>query len=578
MKKNYILTLATLTFLSTVAPAQSKGGSVIEIPKFEPFNISTGSSFTASGGRPAESGSKSPAEQTRRKILNDLTEALSVIKNNYVRKIDNSQVFKAAADGALKSLDPHSNYFDPSEFSDLLDEEEGQYSGIGATIASYANGSQTDTYVLGVTPNSPAERAGLRYGDKILSVNGEQVSGSGSDTVRDKVRGLEGSIARIVIERPGSNSPKTLELKRSMVPEHTVADSYLLNPGVGYIELSGGFDYNTFNEVNTAVNHLKRQGMQTLVLDLRGNQGGIMEEAVKVAEKFLPSGALIVSQHGRHPVDNRIWRSANRSPESMPLVVLVDGGSASASEILAGALQDNDRALIVGERTFGKGLVQSVFDLPESAGLTLTTARYYTPSGRSIQRDYSSTGLYDYYERHRSTAALSSPETRTLTARKVYGGDGIQPDETVATPVLSSAQVSLLDPLFFFVRETSTARANGQAPAILPASFSAESEASKLVPEFERFVTARYPSLSRNLLQSQADFILHRMTYDLTMAAGNIEAAKRSWNRTDPQIIKAVEVLPKAGELANSAAKARRENTYRPKSPLISRARKRPAE
>ena len=576
--KNYILTLVTLTILNTSTSAQSKVGTVVELPKVEPFKISTGSSFSASGGQPARSDNLPPSNLSRQQIVSDLAEALSVVKKNYVQKVKVNDVFKSAVDGALKSLDPHSNYFDPSEFSDLLDEEEGQYSGIGATIASYTNGDQTDTYVLGVTPNSPAERAGLRYGDKILSVNGEPVSGSGSDTVRDKVRGLEGSIARIVIERPGSGVPVSLELKRSMVPEHTVADGYIINPGIGYIELSGGFDYNTSNEVHTAVARLKRQGMQMLVLDLRGNPGGIMEEAVKVAEKFLPSGALIVTQRGRHPVDNRIWRSANRSPETMPIVVLVDSGSASASEILAGALQDNDRALIVGERTFGKGLVQSVFDLPGSAGLTLTTARYYTPSGRSIQRDYSKTGLYDYYERHQQSDAKSSPEARTLTARKVYGGDGIQPDETVPTPVLSSAQTSLLDPLFFFVREIAAARAHGQSPAILPASFSAENEADRLIPEFEKFVRARYASLPSRLLQSQPAFIKQRLIYDLTMATGNIEAAKRSWIRTDPQILKAVESLPRAGELANSAAKLRQDNIYRTKPSLVSRARKKPAE
>jgi carboxyl-terminal processing protease len=262
----------------------------------------------------------------------------------------------------------------------------------------------------------------------------------------------------------------------------------------------------------------------------------------------------------------------------MPLVVLVDGGSASASEILAGALQDNDRALIVGERTFGKGLVQSVFDLPGSAGLTLTTARYYTPSGRSIQRDYSKTGLYDYYERHQPAVVQSSPEARTITDRKVYGGDGILPDELVTTPVLSNAQMSLLDPLFFFIRETAAARQNGRSPSILPATFSAENEAGRLLPEFEKFATARYPGLSSNLLQSEANFIKQRLVYDLTMATGDMEAAKRSWNRTDPQILKAVEMLPKASVLAASASKVRQDNTYRPKAPLVSRAGKKPAE
>lgn len=578
MKKKYVLTLLTLTCLSTTGHAQTRAGSVVELPTADPFKISSGSSFYASGSAPVEQRHITQSDQARRQIVDDLTEALEVIKNRYVRKVDGNEVFKTAVDGALKSLDPHSNYFDPGEFSELLDEEEGQYSGIGATIASYANGGQNDTYVLAVTPGSPAERAGLRFGDKILSVNGEPVIGSTSDTVRDKVRGLEGSVARIVIERPGSKSPLTLELKRSMVSEHTVADSYMVQPGVGYIELSGGFDYNTYNELHAAMSHLKRQGMQGLILDLRGNPGGILEEAVKVADKFLSAGTLIVTQRGRHPIDNHVWRSTNKTPEKMPLVVLVDSGSASASEILAGALQDNDRALIVGERTFGKGLVQSVFDLPSSAGLTLTTARYYTPSGRSIQRDYTRTGLYDYYQHNQAAADQKAAEARTLTDRKVYGGDGILPDEVVKTPDLTRDQMSLLDPIFFFVREVASAREKSLSPMLMPASFSAVKDADHLVPEFEKFVTAKYPRLAKGLLQSEATFIKQRLIYDLTMSAGNMESAKRSWNLADPQILKAVEMIPRAGELSASAAKLRQDSNYRQKPPLVSRARKKPAE
>jgi carboxyl-terminal processing protease len=318
--------------------------------------------------------------------------------------------------------------------------------------------------------------------------------------------------------------------------------------------------------------------MQSLILDLRGNPGGILEEAVKVAEKFLPSGALIVSQRGRHTIDNHVWRSANRSPENMPLVVLVDSGSASASEILAGALQDNDRALIVGERTFGKGLVQSVFDLPSSAGLTLTTARYYTPSGRLIQRDYSRTGLYDYYQHSQTSTDQNPSEARTITDRKVYGGDGILPDVVVKTPNLTRDQMSLLDPIFFFVREAAALREKSHSPLLLRASFSADKEAANLLPEFEKFVTAKYPNLRNGVLQSESNFIKQRLVYDLTMSAGNMESAKRSWNLSDPQLLKAVEMIPQAGELSASAARLRQNNTHRQKPSQVSRARKKPAE
>jgi carboxyl-terminal processing protease len=260
---------------------------------------------------------------------------------------------------------------------------------------------------------------------------------------------------RLTVERASNNRVETVEMRRGRVPQPSIPDAYILRPGIGYIDLSEGFNYTTYTELDTAVQDLKRSGMRSLILDLRGNGGGIVNQAVKVAERFLPSGTLILTQQGRARIDNRTWRSANPRAETMPLVVLVDENTASASEIVAGAFQDDDRALIVGDKTFGKGLVQGVIDLPGGTGLTLTAARYLTPSGRSIQRDYSKIDLYDYFNHKTPAADIDNPyfEARTATNRPVFGGDGIEPDEVIKSDTLSNVQVGLLDTIFAFSRE-----------------------------------------------------------------------------------------------------------------------------
>ena len=362
---------------------------------------------------------------------------------------------KSALTGALRSLDPHSSFFDRAEWKDMLDEESSTYTGIGATIANFEESGSINTFILATFPGSPAARAMLRFGDKIIAVDGLKMTGQSSDAVRDKIRGASGTVMRITIER-AANEP--LGDNRNSPGTGTAAiDSRCLHftPGIGYIDLSEGFNYTTYTELDTAIQDLKRAGMRSLVLDLRGNGGGIVNQAVKVAERFLPSGTLILTQQGRARIDNRTWRSANPRSETMPLVVLVDENTASASEIVAGAFQDDDRALIVGDKTFGKGLVQGVIDLPGGTGLTLTAARYLTPSGRSIQRDYSKIDLYDYFNHKTPAADIDHPyfEARTATNRPVFGGDGIEPDEVIKSDTLSNVQVGLLDTIFAFSRE-----------------------------------------------------------------------------------------------------------------------------
>lgn len=570
----FAMLIAPLTLFVSSVHAQTKQKSISQLPDVEPFSISRGKSFAASpaaakkfsGGVEKQTGAAQMAE--------DFADALEIIGNNHVggKKIDYNDLTKQSIAGMLRSLDPHSNYFDQAGYEELLSDQQSEYFGIGATIVNYEKNRETETYVISTFPDSTADRAGLRFGDKILTVNNERVSGFDSAVVRDKVRGKSGSTVRLTIERSDTKRIETVEIKRSRVPQPSVPDAYLLRAGVGYIDLTEGFNYTTADELKAALNELHAQGMKSLILDLRGNPGGILDQAVKVAEKFLPAGSQIVTQRGRFRIDNRTWNSADKNAETMPLVVLVNEQSASASEIVAGALQDYDRAMIVGEKTFGKGLVQSVINLPYGSGLTLTTARYFTPSGRSIQRDYEHAGHYEYFN-HK--AVLSEHEknktaAQTATGRKVYGSDGIMPDETVKFAELTAAQISLLDPLFFFAAEIAggrvknyenykiTTRVNRYGQRIRPADYPVSGE---LLTSFKSFV-AENADWKRLLpkIETESAFIKTRLRYNLVMAAFGNVSANQVLAEQDAQVAKAIEFLPRAGQLALNAASRNQRN------------------
>jgi len=520
----------------------------------EPFAIRPGSSFAASGGSADIRSSKAS------KIASDIVEAEAIIRANSVsgKQVDNNDLTKYALEGALRTLDPHSSYFDQRDWQELLDEEDSGYTGMGATIANYSHDGVTDTYVVATFTGSPAARAGLKFGDRIVSINGIKMTERDDDIVRDQIRGTAGTSFRMTVERAATGRVETVEIRRARVAQPSIPDAYILQPGVGYIQLSEGFNYTTSQEFETAMQMLKQRGMKSLVLDLRENPGGIVDQAVKVAERFLPAGTLILTQRGRSRMDNRVWQSSNTNPETMPLVVLVNENTASASEIVSGALQDNDRALLVGEKTFGKGLVQSVIDLPDKTGLTLTTARYLTPSGRSIQRDYSKLDFFDYYNHKSVMTEIDKPyfEARTVTDRRVYGGDGIQPDEVVKAPKLTPDQQKLLDPLFFFAREI----VNGRRPDSIfqPVAFTSAIVDDKLIASFNEYAVKTGDKLSVEAVKANADFIRLRLRYELALATGGEKAAQAVLVQGDAQVAKAVTLLPQAADLARAAAAAKK--------------------
>jgi carboxyl-terminal processing protease len=536
---------------------------------------------STSAGKPAVGGSAAgrrggrPRPNTTAPITNDVSEALKLVQDNYVdgRKLDYNSLFKSSIQGMLRSLDPHSNYFDKEEFDELKTDQRSEYFGIGASIQNYAVGDGVDTFITATFENAPAARGGLRFGDRIVEVDGLKVTGKSAADVRDKIRGPRGSVVKITIERAADKRIQTVQITRDAVAQPSIPDAYLLKPAVGYVDMTRGFNYTTTEELQAALEELHAKGMTSLVLDLRGNPGGFLDQAIHVAELFLARGQLILTQKGRNGQRDSALESRNSNPDLTPLVILINENTASASEIVAGAMQDHDRGLIVGTNSFGKGLVQSIIPLEYGAGLTLTSAKYYTPSGRLIQRDYSNGALYDYYthggvsgqEQKAAPAKPTGPEMRTDTGRAVYGGGGIAPDETIGAQTTTLYQRRLLSPIFAFTREL----ANGRVPGFegyrvqKPITFSHELQLTDfpvtdaLFKAFKDYLASdpAVKSMAGQLNQSQS-FVTRQLRFNLAMATyGRVMAERVLVTTSDPQVAKAVDVLPQARDLAMSATR-----------------------
>ncbi|HJU91983.1 MAG TPA: S41 family peptidase [Pyrinomonadaceae bacterium] len=503
-------------------------------------------------------------------IERDFDEALKMIQEQYVdgKKVNYNDVFKSSIIGMLRSLDPHSNYYDREEFEELKTDQRSEYFGIGASIQNYIRGDQADTYVTATFDASPAARAGLRYGDRIVEVDGVKMTGKSSLEVRDKIRGPRGSTVKLVLERSADKRMEKVDIVRDAVPQPSIPDAYMLKPGVGYIDMTRGFNYTTTDELLDALDELQAKGMNSLVLDLRNNPGGFLDQAIHVAEVFLRSGQLILTQKGRNGFRDNTYESRNNSPNMTPLVILINENTASASEIVAGAMQDHDRAVIVGQTSFGKGLVQSIIPLEQGAGLTLTSAKYFTPSGRLIQRDYSHGGFYDYYthgggiarEPKKEPAKPAGPEKRTDTGRAVYGGGGIAPDEVVNPRTVNLSQRRLLSPIFAFSRELVNGRIRGlesmRLTGALKLNHDLKPEEFKVTDAmfkaFRDFVAADPAfKVTTAMIDRQRTFVEHEIRVNLVTAAhGRVMGDRVFIMSSDPQVVKAVDVLPRARELS----------------------------
>jgi carboxyl-terminal processing protease len=506
-------------------------------------------------------------------VKTDVSEALGVIENNYIdgKKLDYNSVFKSTISGMLNSLDPHSTYFDPIEYASFKTEQRSEYFGIGATIGDLRQGDQVSTYIRATFQGAPAQRAGLRFGDRITAVDGQSMKGKTYPEVRKNLLGARGTVVKVTVEHSNGQS-ETVTITRDAVALPSVPQAYMLKPGVGYVAMTGGFNLTTSAEFQHALENLHAQGMNTLVLDLRGNRGGLLIQAVKVANTFLQRGQVIVKQQGRFRGAEETFRALNDSPDPIPLVVLVNGDSASAAEIVAGALQDHDRALIVGENTFGKGLVQLPIQLEYDSALLLTIAKYFTPSGRLIQRDYSNS-VYDYYTRGGVAANREAPpaqpagrQSQTDLGRAVYSGGGIAPDEVVKPGRITPAEARLSDSIFAFAMELTTGRVPGFESYkvqqgidydhdLLPTDFPVT---EGVIKELKRFVAAKPVfKVTPEQLEKLRPFVERQLRYELTTAAYGTTTALQVINEQDPQIARAVDAMPRARELAQAARRAR---------------------
>ncbi|MER3631190.1 MAG: hypothetical protein C4325_02650 [Blastocatellia bacterium] len=514
---------------------------------------------------------------TAEEIELDISEALAVIEQNYVsgRSLNYNDVFKSAIDGMLHTLDPHSNYFDPKEFEQFRTDQSSRYFGIGATIGDLTgpDGKIIATFIRATFEGAPANRAGLRYGDKIVEVNGANVLGKPFPEVRNMLRGPRGTVVKIVIERYGTSAREAIEIVRDAVPQPSIPEAYMIRPGVGYIAMTGGFNQTTYAEFSEAMRRLKAQGMKELILDLKNNGGGLVSQAYRVANTFLDAGQIVFTQIGRLDGTTETYRADNPNPEKIPLVVLVNRNSASASEILAGALQDHDRALIVGENTFGKGLVQNPFVLDGGSMLLLTIAKYQTPSGRLIQRDYSNGNLYDYY----TNGGIGSddepiqpkgPESKTDAGRSVFSGGGINPDVFIKADTITAEQarqqLRLANPIFHFAMDLAYGKVPGfEAYKVdRPIRFGYDIKPTDypitdaLFNEFKRFADAKY-KIPASSVEKERKFVERSLRSELITAAYGTTSSFQVFNEYDTQIAKAIELLPKAKALLAESIRAR---------------------
>ena len=482
--------------------------------------------------------------------------ALAAVEGNYIGEVESDRLVYQAIGGMLQTLDPHSSFMDPRSYARLRERQEGRYYGLGISI-TVIDGNIT---VMSLFEGSPAYKKGIRRGDIIARIEGANAKGLNSEQAVSRLRGQRGTSVNISIRRQGYDELIDLEVERDEIAIPTVRAAFMVDETSGYIWLRD-FSENSDRDLQQALRELSSQGMEQLLLDLRDNPGGPLDQAIKVSNEFLPRGEMIVYTRGRVPNSDQDYHATEESEYTeLPLVVLVNRNSASASEIVAGAIQDHDRGLIVGETTFGKALVQSIYRISQGAGLALTTARYYTPSGRLIQRQWD--GTFDEYltyalREQQPRPHLNSDLQYTDGGRAVFGGGGIEPDRNMVGPYsgFNPARLGrLLSARQSFARFAQKFGAEGDTRIqreardreIVAPGFTIDEE---LLEDFKAQVRGEGVTLDEAMFAEDVDFVRAMLHYEIDLALFSVEEAKRNLLAKDPQAQYALGLFGETAEL-----------------------------
>jgi carboxyl-terminal processing protease len=495
--------------------------------------------------------------------------ALQAIENEYVGEVESDRLVYGAIQGMLQTLDPHSSFMDPKSYTQMRERQEGRYYGLGISIGVVDN----EITVASVFEGSPAYQRGVRRGDVIARIEGEDTKGWASDQAVKRLRGEKGTTVRISVRRAGYDRLIDLPVTRDEIHMPTIPAAFMMDATTAYVKVTD-FGENTDQELGRALKDLAGKGMRRLVFDLRGNPGGALDQAIKVANRFLPRGNPIVITRGRQQSSEQTYRATESSDYlNIPMVTLVNRTSASASEIVSGALQDHDRSIIVGETTFGKALVQSVFKVSGNAGAAITTARYYTPSGRLIQRAWD--GSFDEYltytMREQDPNKAHRPEDLKFTdsGRKVYSGGGVEPDHRFDGPVMGFNPTRFSRTLYGgrnqfglfaarFSRRGDT-RITSVAPT-KPRELTPEFQVDEaLVAEFKQFVTEQKFVIDEAAWKKDQDFIRAILRFEIDTDLFGVSTAWQNFVRQDPQLQASLGFFAEAQSLLETS----RQNTIR---------------
>ena len=486
------------------------------------------------------------------------TAALDAVETGFVGEVESDRLVYGAITGMLQTLDPHSSFMDPRSYAQMRERQEGRYYGLGISI-NVVEGGIT---VFSIFEGSPAFQQGLRRGDIIARIEGEDTQDWTSDQAVGQLRGARGTSVRISIRRAGYDQLIDLDVLRDEIHIPTVRTAFMLDETTGYILLSD-FGENSNEEMGVALSALREQGMQRIVLDLRNNPGGALDQAISISNRFLPRGDLIVYTRGRVSNSDQDYRATEQSEYlDLPMITLVNRSSASASEIVSGALQDHDRSLIVGETTFGKALVQSVYRVSGGAGVAVTTARYYTPSGRLIQRPWD--GTFDEYLtyalREQDASQAHEPERLKFTdgGRRVYGGGGVEPDRRFDGPTEgfnpSRFSRTLSARNLFNTFSQRFTRAGDQRISASPSApareLSVDFEVTDaMLAEFKDHVQASSVRMNEEAWQEDQPFIRAMLRFGIDVDLFGVEVARKNLAGQDPQLGYALTLFPEAEAL-----------------------------